>query len=268
MRSHDEFALDLDAADATDDRCKRTKTTHAASRICYDWMIVSGNCHYARDRASFTHYRAMPHRTRVKNNIFNPQEELEVAGVGTVELRVCRTVRDGGASSHVIVLEDVLHIPEAVCNGFNPLLYGSSMSCNMEYWEGADRRGEPVWFAVPYAGGTRLVLAGDPSGESELIQGRYYTLSLSITPQERREIFEAMASRQLKDASACIGLSRVWRLMCISLGLRHIQLANTGIVRQVKETEESRSILVDNLPLQDVELSIFTLSRASSMPET
>ncbi|GIK06165.1 hypothetical protein Aspvir_001809 [Aspergillus viridinutans] len=101
--------------------------------------------------------------------------------------------RDGGASSHVIVLEDVLHIPEAVCNGFNPLLYGSSMSCNMEYWEGADRRGEPVWFAVPYAGGTRLVLAGEPRGESELIQGRYYTLSLSITPQERREIFEAMA---------------------------------------------------------------------------
>ncbi|PKX96167.1 uncharacterized protein P174DRAFT_459623 [Aspergillus novofumigatus IBT 16806] len=184
MRSHDEFRLDIDAdaeatADATDDRRKRSKTTHAASRICYDWMVVSGNCHYARDRASFTHYRAMPRRTLVKNNIFNPHEELEVAGVGTVELRVCRTVRDGGASSHVLVLEDVLHIPEAVCNGFNPLLYGSSMSCNMEYWEGADRRGEPVWFAS--------------EGESELIQGRYYTLSLSITPQERREIFDAMA---------------------------------------------------------------------------
>ncbi|KAF4226030.1 hypothetical protein CNMCM8980_006005 [Aspergillus fumigatiaffinis] len=196
MRSHDEFTLDIDAdaAETTaDDRRKRTKTTHAASRICYDWMIVSGNCHYARDRASFTHYRAMPRRTLIKNNIFNPHDELEVAGVGTVELRVCRTVRDGGASSHVLVLEDVLHIPEAVCNGFNPLLYGSSMSCNMEYWEGADRRGEPVWFAVPYAGGTRLVLAGSPRGESELIQGRYYTLSLSITPQERREIFDAMA---------------------------------------------------------------------------
>ncbi|KAH1268121.1 hypothetical protein KXV18_006821 [Aspergillus fumigatus] len=204
MRSYDDFTRDADDADTAiadptatttddDDRRKRTKTTHAASRICYDWMIVLGNCHYVRDRASFTHYRAMPRRTLVKNNIFNPHEELEVAGVGTVELRVCRTVRDGGASSHVLVLEDVLHIPEAVCNGFNPLLYGSSMSCNMEYWEGADRRGEPVWFAVPYAGGTRLVLAGNPKGASELIQGRYYTLSLSITPQERREIFDAMA---------------------------------------------------------------------------
>ncbi|RHZ56253.1 uncharacterized protein CDV56_101355 [Aspergillus thermomutatus] len=191
MRTHDEFThdLDADASSSLDDRRKRTKTTHVTRRICYDWMIVSGNCHYARDRASFTHYR--PVQQRIKNNVFSPQEELEVAGVGTVELRVCRTVRDGGASSHVIVLEDVLHIPEAVCNGFNPLLYGSSMSCNMEYWEGADRRGEPVWFAVPYAGGTRLVLAGDPRGESELIQGRHYTLSLSITPQERREIFES-----------------------------------------------------------------------------
>jgi hypothetical protein len=194
MRSHDEFTLDhdLDANADADDRRKRPKTTDSAQRICYDWMIVSGNCHYARDRGSFTSYRPIPHRTRIKNNVFNPAEELEVAGVGTVELRVCRTVKDGGASSHVILLEDVLHIPDAVCNGFNPLLYGSSMSCNMEYWEGSDRRGEPVWVAVPYAGGTRLVLAGDPRGESELIPGRYYTLSLSITPQERREIFESM----------------------------------------------------------------------------
>ncbi|EAW08926.1 uncharacterized protein ACLA_098680 [Aspergillus clavatus NRRL 1] len=195
MRTHDEFTQDLEPLETdafANDRRKKARTT-PTPRLCYDWMIVSGNCHYARDRGAFRTYR--PVAQLIKNNIFNPQQELAVAGVGTVELQVCRTSKDGGRSVHTIVLEDVLHIPEAVCNGFNPLLYGSSMSCTMEVWEGADRYGEPVWFAVPFAGGTRLVLAGEPRGESELIQGMYYTLSLSITPQERREIL----GRRLND---------------------------------------------------------------------
>ncbi|KAB8243940.1 hypothetical protein BDV35DRAFT_361297 [Aspergillus flavus] len=62
------------------------------------------------------------------------------------------------------------------------------MSCNADYWEGADLSGQPVWFSLPFAGHTRLVLAGDPKGESELIEGRYYTLSLYITPEEKREL--------------------------------------------------------------------------------
>ncbi|KJJ33719.1 hypothetical protein AFLA70_556g000451 [Aspergillus flavus AF70] len=181
MRTHDEFLADQDEPDQP---TKRNKVTHPANRICYDWMVVSGNCHYARDRAVFTTYRSVD--LRLKNNIFNPTDELHVAGVGTVHLTVCRSPQD--PTSHVIVLEDVLHIPEAVCNGFNPLLFGSSMSCNADYWEGADRSGQPVWFSLPFAGHTRLVLAGDPKGESELIEGRYYTLSLYITPEEKREL--------------------------------------------------------------------------------
>ncbi|KAE8364537.1 hypothetical protein BDV27DRAFT_128312 [Aspergillus caelatus] len=181
MRTHDDFLADQDEPEQP---TKRNKVTHPANRICYDWMVVSGNCHYARDRAVFTTYRSVD--LRLKNNIFNPTDELHVAGVGTVHLTVCRSPQD--PTSHVIVLEDVLHIPEAVCNGFNPLLFGSSMSCNTDYWEGADRSGQPVWFSLPFAGHTRLVLAGDPKGESELIEGRYYTLSLYITPEEKRDL--------------------------------------------------------------------------------
>ncbi|KAB8227197.1 hypothetical protein BDV23DRAFT_30425 [Aspergillus alliaceus] len=181
LRTHDDFLLD---EEATTQPPKRNKVTHPAHRICYDWMVVSGNCHYARDRAVFTTYRSVD--LRLKNNIFNPHDELHVAGVGTVHLTVCKSPRD--PTPHVIVLQDVLHIPEAVCNGFNPLLFGSSMSCNADYWEGADRSGQPVWFSLPFAGHTRLVLAGDLKGESELIEGRYYTLSLYITPEEKGEL--------------------------------------------------------------------------------
>ncbi|PYH94074.1 UbiD family decarboxylase [Aspergillus ellipticus CBS 707.79] len=166
---------------------KRTKATHLppSARICYDWMIVQGNCHYARDRAIFSTYR--PITRRLKHNMFNPHEELEVAGVGTVQMAVVRSLENPFETT-VLELHDVLHIPEAVCNGFNPLLYGSSMSCTAEAWTGADVAGCPLWVALPFAGGSRLVLPGNPRGETEIIEGRYYTLSLYVSPEERREL--------------------------------------------------------------------------------
>ena len=163
---------------------KRSRFAPMTSRQCPDWMVISGNCHYARDQASFITYR--PVARQIKNNIFNPYDEIHVAGVGTVHLTVCKSPHD--LSPHTIVLENVLHIPEAVCNGFNPLLYGSSMSCHQEYWEGGDTSGNPIWFSAPFAGGTKLVLAGDPPGESEMIQGRDYTLCLSVSPEEWKSI--------------------------------------------------------------------------------
>ncbi|KAI3002264.1 hypothetical protein CBS147346_6098 [Aspergillus niger] len=88
-----------------------------------------------------THLPRLDGRARqraLRNNIFNPMDELEVAGIGTVEIPVVRSL-DNPFDTHTIVLENVLHIPEAVCNGFNPLLFGSSMSCTETAWMGADR---------------------------------------------------------------------------------------------------------------------------------
>ncbi|KAI9933773.1 hypothetical protein ASPWEDRAFT_104267 [Aspergillus wentii DTO 134E9] len=163
---------------------KRTRVI-APTRQCHDWMVVSGNCHYARDETSFTTYR--PVSRSIRNNIFNPHDELHVAGVGTVALHVCPSPTQFG--SHTIILENVLHIPDAVCNGFNPLLVGSSMSCEAEMWSGADAGGNAMWYSRPFAGGTRLVLAGNPQGESELIEGKEYSLSLYISPEEKEELF-------------------------------------------------------------------------------
>ncbi|KAL4794874.1 hypothetical protein BDV19DRAFT_364075 [Aspergillus venezuelensis] len=196
MRTHDDFMRDVpqstgttrslepDSQDEERLRHKKSRTIHPSASICTDWMIVSGNVHYARDRASFTQYT--PVNTTIKNNIFSPHDEMQVAGIGTVSLLVPRGVND--SRTHLLVLEGVLHIPEAICNGFNPLLVGSSMSCHAEYWEGADRRGEPMWFGLPFVGMGRLVLAGGDGGESDLIEGRQYTLSLYVSPEERNTI--------------------------------------------------------------------------------
>lgn len=172
-----------DIAQEAEEPRKRTRVG-SANRQCYDWMVITGNCHYARDQASFKTYR--PVSRQIKSNIFNPFDELQVAGVGTVELELCKSPQDLG--SHTVILENVLHIPEAVCNGFSPLLYGTSMSCNEDCWVGGDTMGNPVWFSTPFAGGTKLALAGNPQGESEMIQGRYYTLCLRVSPEEWQSI--------------------------------------------------------------------------------
>jgi hypothetical protein len=204
MRTHDEFMRDLasssttpqfdtnampsnpEPTDEADLRRKKTRTVHPSQSICRDWMIVSGNCHYARDAASFTTYTPAPPHTLIKSNIFSPHDETLVAGVGTVHLSIPRGRHD--PTTHTLVLDGVLHIPGALCNGFNPLLVGSSMSCHAEYWEGADRMGRPMWFGLPFAGMGRLVLEGGQVGESDLIEGREYTLSLYVSPEERRVI--------------------------------------------------------------------------------
>ncbi|KAL4805766.1 hypothetical protein BDV18DRAFT_12926 [Aspergillus unguis] len=204
MRTHDDFMRDVQTTETntafhrsanspdTEDapRLKKTRTIHPSTPICRDWMIVSGNVHYARDKASFTTYT--PINVLVKNNIFSPHDEMLVSGIGSVNLTVPRSRSD--PTPHTLTLGGVLHIPEALCNGFNPLLIGSSMSCHSEYWEGADRMGSPLWFGLPFVGLSRLVLA-DGSGESDLIEGREYTLSLYVSPQEK-EMIVAQAQAQ------------------------------------------------------------------------
>ncbi|KAL6230512.1 hypothetical protein BDW75DRAFT_222531 [Aspergillus navahoensis] len=198
MRTHDDFMRDTDTtveplqnnlAEEENTRRKKTRTVHPSTQICRDWMIVSGNVHYARDKASFVPSSYTPISTTLKSNIFSPHDEMIVAGIGDVHLTVPRGINN--PSTHTLVLENVLHIPEALCNGFNPLLIGSSMSCHAEYWEGCDRWGNELWFGTRFCGVGRLVIVPvDGRTESDLIEGREYTLSLYVSPEEKRVIME------------------------------------------------------------------------------
>lgn len=152
-------------------------------------MVTSGNTHYAKDLTSFTSYT--PISATISHNVFSPTDELQVTGVGAVALEVQRSPRS--LDTHVITLQDVLHIPDALCNGFNPLLYGSSMSCHTDLWEGRDAKGTPLWYSLPFAGASRLALAQRRCGGSELVDGNSYSLSLYITPQEKTSVLSLAA---------------------------------------------------------------------------
>ncbi|KAJ0417921.1 hypothetical protein BJY00DRAFT_315519 [Aspergillus carlsbadensis] len=137
---------------------------------CWDWMLVAGNTHYAKDRASFIAYR---HIARYCPAAMLGRPVL-VAGVGTVELKVPSSPNPG-SYVRTLVLENVLHLPNAVCNGFSVALWlqasgtcglGSIGACT-----GWDKQDLPYWFSLPFHGSERLVLYGNPQGRTYLGDG-------------------------------------------------------------------------------------------------
>ncbi|QKX62832.1 uncharacterized protein TRUGW13939_09997 [Talaromyces rugulosus] len=137
-------------------------------RRCWDWMVVSGSCHYARNRASFKEYR---HIGRTVSHTGIPGETF-VTGVGTVELKV-RSSSEEGSPTRTLVLDDVLHIPKAICNGFCFAKYHTIIggSTSLGSMSSRDNEGQPLWYSEDFHGLKRLVLDGNPQGESYLDDG-------------------------------------------------------------------------------------------------
>ncbi|KAL2859891.1 uncharacterized protein BJX67DRAFT_368559 [Aspergillus lucknowensis] len=147
---------------------KRRKRETPPRRRCWDWIIVSGNCHYAKNRSSFKEYRRVGRMVQDATGT-----ETYIAGVGTVELNV-RTSPKKGSPSRSLVLENVLHVPDAVCNGFSVGVYyathGGTTSFS-PFFRGTDEQGSALWHGKPFRGVEKLVLAGNPQGESYLESG-------------------------------------------------------------------------------------------------
>ncbi|BCS23895.1 uncharacterized protein APUU_40339S [Aspergillus puulaauensis] len=155
-----------------------------SSGRCWDWILVPGNMHYAKNRSSFRTYRRAPGKIN-KNRVL---------GVGTVELKVQRAPDD--QRPNTLVLEDVLHLPNAVCNGLcvgkyregNPgdgMEVAGGEGCRCQVWREGDGdshgegegeneqehghgHGEALWYGEEYHGCSRVVLWGDPQGSSGL----------------------------------------------------------------------------------------------------
>jgi hypothetical protein len=162
-------------------RRRQNANTHAGSHKsnrCWDWIVVGGNCHYAKNRSTFTSYRRAPGKIG----------RSRVLGIGTVELQVQRGPRDPRPNN--LVLEDVWHMPDARCNGLSVSKYTetnqpSSVESEGQHVEAkSDRDGEALWFGDAYCGCSRVVLTGDPKGDSYLRDGQTHMLSVIASPEE------------------------------------------------------------------------------------
>ncbi|KAJ9221837.1 hypothetical protein DTO027B5_4590 [Paecilomyces variotii] len=167
-------------------RQKRQKLENPPGRRCWDWMLVMGSCHYARNRSSFKEYRRVGRTVStavIPGNVY-------VAGVGTVELMV-RSIPKKGSAAHRLILYNVLHIPKAICNGFCFTKYhrrfGGSTSFAKDGMQSNDAEGHPLWYGEEFHGLDRLALDGNPQGETLLSDGPKL-LSLYIRPEDLEEI--------------------------------------------------------------------------------
>lgn len=104
--------------------------------------------------------------------------------MGTVELQVRRS--PGSNDTGPLVLENVLHIPGAICNGLNAV---GGLGHNVTFGDiaqGFDRSdGRPLWYGKTYCGLWRLALAGNPQGVSLLGDDGVYSLSIYLSDEER-----------------------------------------------------------------------------------
>jgi len=113
-----------------------------------------------------------------------------VIGIGTIELFVERK----DSTPYTLVLEDVLHTPSAVCNGFNPSLTNCRQTWTTnDTVEGKDTSGQSLWHARNFFGLPRLVIVNNPEGDSLIEKAKAkrklpFSLSLVVNQEERDKI--------------------------------------------------------------------------------
>jgi hypothetical protein len=171
-------------------RSERIKETEGESDepACPDWILTNdGEC-FARKKASFTKYNTIDITAGEKHErkrqgirrLFHsaprgggsvPPGRNKVIGIGDVELTVKRRRNKNDLTTSSLKLENVLHLPDSPCNGFNPGMLPECKTTTVwegkvEYTEGLDIDNNPWWHAKPFHGTMRLVLGEDPLGKS------------------------------------------------------------------------------------------------------
>lgn len=100
--------------------------------VCSDWIFTSAsNAHVAVDRDAFQSYT--PFESYVLT--VAEQKQITVKGIGSVELKVKRSAK--AREWHTVVLKDVLHVPNWVCNIFSDTFFDEGEYDHMWTSEGA-----------------------------------------------------------------------------------------------------------------------------------
>ncbi|KAH0563463.1 hypothetical protein GP486_001963 [Trichoglossum hirsutum] len=129
---------------------------------CNVWMIGNGDFHYTRDKKSFIKY----------HEINATAAGMEVIGFGTIKLDVwCNPEKKEQGK---LILENVLHIPSAACNGFSmslvPDRVGKVSAADMQAYHHPHRW--PMWYGTKFYGLYRLALVNDSTGECPFIEAK------------------------------------------------------------------------------------------------
>ncbi|KAL2822592.1 hypothetical protein BJX63DRAFT_126767 [Aspergillus granulosus] len=212
-------------------RCRKTKptlnprsTSNPSSNRCWTWLLIpTGNMHWAKNRSSFSTYRRAPLRIG----------GTRVLGIGTVELKVRRGPAPDDDRMNTLVLRDVLHVPQARCNGLCLGRYRQTNTVEVDsrrcvdgsgsgngeevrvFSEGEGsgsegeeighrhrlnhKHGEALWYGEGYHGYSRVVLWGDPHGTSDLdnVEGDVDIRGVDASAEELDTLYMRVKERRL-----------------------------------------------------------------------
>lgn len=175
---------------------------------CYDWIFSSAsNVHVATDRSIFKDYSSF------KTYVLAVADcrQILVEGIGSVNLTI--RCKKGGKRCHTITLENVLHIPNWMCNVFSDV-YFEALRIDFEHSWGKDgvqfmtRREDntlvPWGFTEEFCGLERLVLARIIRARSPMLEDPERTVfSINIHwPQGQRDQWRRFVKSRESSADA------------------------------------------------------------------
>lgn len=137
-----------------------------SSLICYDWILHSGNVHYARDRSIFSTYVSISAEAQTSVG-----SRFTIAGMGTISIEVLR--EPDSTETMTLNLRNVLHLPNSKCNGFSlsrcaqafpNLVISFANDAHRTLVDKASDKG--ICYGIPFAGLSKLALADTLVGDS------------------------------------------------------------------------------------------------------
>ncbi|KAJ9604575.1 hypothetical protein H2200_010688 [Cladophialophora chaetospira] len=177
-------------------------TKKPKTKQCYDWIFsTASNVNIAIDRASFKTYIAFKSYVLTVSG----QRQVVVRGIGTVELKLKR--EPGSRDKHTIILQNVLHVPDWICNVFSDVFFSPASHYQHTWTEFGvnffkqDKDVLKPWgYTENFCGLDRLVLSKNHHGRSPMLEDpEREVFSVSLTwPQSQQDKWSNLIATQMK----------------------------------------------------------------------
>lgn len=175
---------------------------------CYDWIFsTASNVHIAVDRAVFKTYVSF------KSYVLTvaDQRQVRVQGIGTVDIKIRR--EPGSKESHVVRLEDVLHVPDWLCNVFSDIYFVPANNYEHKWTDFGvnfsvrEKDGPRPWgYTENFCGLDRLLLSRKLEGRSPMLEDPdREVFSVSLTwPQSQKDTWNNLVAEEMKQEATRI----------------------------------------------------------------
>ncbi|KAG9769336.1 hypothetical protein ABEF93_001467 [Exophiala dermatitidis] len=172
---------------------------------CHDWIFSSSsNVHVALDRSAFKTY--IPFKSYVVT--VAGQRQITVRGIGTVEIKIRR--EPGSKESHTVCLENVLHVPEWICNIVSDVCFvpvsqyeHNWTEFGVNFFVREKNALKPWGYTENFCGLDRFVLSRNHHGRSPMLEDpdrEVFSVSLTWPQSQRDKWNEAIAQGMRQDA--------------------------------------------------------------------